>query len=46
MNILYPLLAGFFLLPYLGFSIIFIFTSCYMLLGIYAAKHLDCGIIV
>ncbi|WP_319755461.1 MFS transporter [uncultured Sphaerochaeta sp.] len=43
MNILYPMLAGL-LLPYLGFPLIFILTSCYMLFGIYAAKHLDCGI--
>nr|WP_319475172.1 MFS transporter [uncultured Sphaerochaeta sp.] len=43
MNILYPMLAGL-LLPYLGFSLIFMLTSCYMLFGIYAAKHLDCGI--
>ncbi|RFU95136.1 MFS transporter [Sphaerochaeta halotolerans] len=44
MNILYPMLAGL-LLPYLGFPLVFILTSCYMLLGLYAAKHLDCGIV-
>jgi len=43
MNILYPMLAGL-LLPYVGFPLVFILTSCYMLFGIYAAKHLDCGI--
>jgi hypothetical protein len=43
MNILYPMIAGL-LLPSLGFPLIFMLTSCYMLLGIYAAKHLDCGI--
>lgn len=42
MNILYPLLAGL-LLPSLGFPLVFILTSCYMLIGLYAAKHLDCG---
>ncbi len=41
MNILYPMLAGF-LLPSLGFPLVFIITSCYMLLGVYAAKHLNC----
>ncbi len=43
MNIIYPMLAGL-LIPYLGFPIVFILTSCYILLGLYAAKRLDCGI--
>ncbi|MDT4761725.1 MFS transporter [Sphaerochaeta sp. PS] len=41
MNILYPILAGF-LVPVLGFGMVFALTSIYILLGIYAAFAIRC----
>jgi MFS family permease len=41
MNILYPILAGI-LVTNLGFSMVFLLTSLYILLGLYAASHIRC----
>ena len=41
MNILYPILAGF-LVTKIGFPSVYIMTSIYILLGLYAAKNIRC----
>jgi MFS family permease len=41
MNLLYPLLAGL-LIPVVGFTPVFLGSGLFMLLALYAAKHLDC----
>jgi len=41
MNMLYPILAGF-LVTKIGFPSVFIMTSIYVLLGLYAAKNIRC----
>jgi MFS family permease len=41
MNIIYPILAGI-LVTTLGFPLVFILTSLYILLGLYTASHIRC----